>query len=145
MGRQVELVLWDTAGQEDYANLRPVSYPDSHVILMCFAVNQPASFRNIQDTWIPEVRLFCPGVPIILVATKSDLREDESSIAEDRLISTAEGLRLSNAVSTTAYMECSSKSGDNVYQVFQTAARAALMHRKKSLLQRATRSSCNIL
>uniref|UniRef100_A0A8C5Y836 Uncharacterized protein n=1 Tax=Microcebus murinus TaxID=30608 RepID=A0A8C5Y836_MICMU len=40
-GKQVELALWDTAGQEDYERLRPFSYPDTDVILMCFSINNP--------------------------------------------------------------------------------------------------------
>lgn len=48
-GKQVELALWDTAGQEDYDRLRPLSYPDSHVILICFAVDSPDSLDNVQE------------------------------------------------------------------------------------------------
>uniref|UniRef100_A0A8C8Z9P5 Uncharacterized protein n=1 Tax=Prolemur simus TaxID=1328070 RepID=A0A8C8Z9P5_PROSS len=40
-GKQVELVLWDTAGQEDYDRLRLLSYPDTDVILMCFSIDYP--------------------------------------------------------------------------------------------------------
>jgi small GTP-binding protein len=52
-GKQVELALWDTAGQEDYDRLRPLSYPDTDVILMCFAIDSPDSLENI-----PEVNKF---------------------------------------------------------------------------------------
>ncbi|XP_075430216.1 rho-related GTP-binding protein RhoA-A-like isoform X3 [Ascaphus truei] len=41
---QVELALWDTAGQEDYDQLRPLSYPRTDVILMCFSIDNPDSF-----------------------------------------------------------------------------------------------------
>jgi small GTP-binding protein len=48
-GKHVELALWDTAGQEDYDRLRPLSYPDTHVILICFAVDSPDSLDNVQE------------------------------------------------------------------------------------------------
>ena len=59
-GKHVELALWDTAGQEDYDRLRPLSYPDSHVILICFAVDSPDSLDNVQE----KVRVFFP-VPFL--------------------------------------------------------------------------------
>jgi len=68
--RQVELALWDTAGQEDYDRLRPLSYPDTDVILMCFSIDSPDSLENIPEKWTPEVKHFCPSVPIILVGNK---------------------------------------------------------------------------
>ncbi len=60
-GKHVELALWDTAGQEDYDRLRPLSYPDSHVILICFAIDSPDSLDNVQE----KVRL--PHVPSSVV------------------------------------------------------------------------------
>jgi Ras family protein A len=83
-GKHVELALWDTAGQEDYDRLRPLSYPDSHVILICFAVDSPDSLDNVQEKWISEVIHFCSGLPIILVGCKKDLRRDPKTIDELR-------------------------------------------------------------
>jgi len=83
-GKRVELALWDTAGQEDYDRLRPLSYPDSHVILICFAVDSPDSLDNVQEKWISEVLHFCSGLPIILVGCKKDLRGDPKTIEELR-------------------------------------------------------------
>ncbi|KAH8283670.1 hypothetical protein KR018_011583 [Drosophila ironensis] len=108
-GKQVELALWDTAGQEDYDRLRPLSYPDTDVILMCFSVDSPDSLENIPEKWTPEVsatkvffsgapltggggglsalpsfqvKHFCPNVPIILVGNKKDLRNDPNTIRD---------------------------------------------------------------
>lgn len=53
-GKHVELALWDTAGQEDYDRLRPLSYPDSHVILICFAIDSPDSLDNVQEKVSPQ-------------------------------------------------------------------------------------------
>uniref|UniRef100_A0A3B3CU31 Ras homolog family member C n=1 Tax=Oryzias melastigma TaxID=30732 RepID=A0A3B3CU31_ORYME len=90
-GKQVELALWDTAGQEDYDRLRPLSYPDTDVILMCFSIDSPDSLENIPEKWTPEVKHFCPNVPIILVGNKKDLRNDEHTRRElAKMNSTAE-------------------------------------------------------
>lgn len=85
-GRVCELALWDTAGQEDYDRLRPLSYPDSHVILICFAIDSPDSLDNVQEKWIAEVLHFCPNLPIILVGCKKDLRGDGKTIEELRRV-----------------------------------------------------------
>ena len=45
----IELALWDTAGQEEYDRLRPLSYPESDVILIVFAIDFPPSMHNVQD------------------------------------------------------------------------------------------------
>ena len=58
-GKHVELALWDTAGQEDYDRLRPLSYPDSHVILICFAVDSPDSLDNVQEKVSHLFLIFC--------------------------------------------------------------------------------------
>ena len=68
-GKHVELALWDTAGQEDYGRLRPLSYPGSHVILICFAVDSPDSLDNVQE----KVRAFCPTRRSSVHSTGTDL------------------------------------------------------------------------
>uniref|UniRef100_A0A674HNE6 Ras homolog family member D n=1 Tax=Taeniopygia guttata TaxID=59729 RepID=A0A674HNE6_TAEGU len=76
-GKPVKIHLWDTAGQEDYDRLRPLSYSDANVVLMCFDVTDSNSLDNILTKWYPEVNHFCKGVPVLLVGCKTDLRQDQ--------------------------------------------------------------------
>ena len=69
----MEMAIWDTAGQEDFDMLRPLSYPNTDILMLCFSVDSPDSLRNVEDVWKPELDLFCPKVPIILVG-KSRLK-----------------------------------------------------------------------
>ena len=69
-------MLFDTAGQEDYDRLRPLSYDQVDIVIICYDVTSPTSFENVQIRWIPETKHFCPEAPIILVACKTDLRHD---------------------------------------------------------------------
>eukprot|EP00033_Pygsuia_biforma_P001753 GCRY01001963.1.p1 GENE.GCRY01001963.1~~GCRY01001963.1.p1 ORF type:complete len:192 (-),score=13.20 GCRY01001963.1:257-832(-) len=125
-----QLTLWDTAGQEDYARLRPLSYPNSDVILICYAVNSPDSLDNVKDTWCPEVRHFCPNAPIILVCTKTDLRNDSESqekLAKMglRMVTQSQGQSVAKSIQAHKLIECSARNNDNVQHVFEEAVRAA--------------------
>ena len=48
-GREVELALWDTAGQEEYERLRPLAYQACHVILVCYSIDCEDSLENVPD------------------------------------------------------------------------------------------------
>ncbi|KAB1216527.1 Rac-like GTP-binding protein RAC2 [Morella rubra] len=130
-GSTVNLGLWDTAGQEDYNRLRPLSYRGADVFLLAFSLISKASYENISKKWIPELRHYAPTVPIVLVGTKLDLRRDKQylsdhpgatpiSIAQaSRLCSVSffpGGEELKKAIGAAVYMECSSKT-----QQFQLA------------------------
>ena len=53
------------------------------MFLVCFSVTDQVSLDNVDSKWIPEVSHHCPGVPIILVGTKADLREDTASVSSE--------------------------------------------------------------
>ncbi|KAI6176336.1 hypothetical protein M3Y97_00786900 [Aphelenchoides bicaudatus] len=130
-GKQIELALWDTAGQEDYDRLRPLSYPDTDVILMCFSIDSPDSLDNIPEKWTPEVRHFCPDVPIILVGNKKDIRADETAVNEMRKLNQnpvkyEDGQKMAEQIGAFCYLECSAKTKEGVKEVFEQATRAAL-------------------
>ncbi|CCA74072.1 probable GTPase Rho1 [Serendipita indica DSM 11827] len=133
-GKRVELALWDTAGQEDYDRLRPLSYPDSHVILICFSIDQPDSLDNVQEKWVPEVIHFCshPKVPYLLIGCKKDLRNDRQTLdtlqrAGQRPVTPEQGQAVAQKVGARMYLECSARTGEGVREVFQYATRTALL------------------
>ncbi|KAG2228120.1 hypothetical protein INT45_009166 [Circinella minor] len=118
-GKSVELALWDTAGQEDYDRLRPLSYFETDVVLICFAVDNPISFQNVRDKWLPEVKHYCGGdVQRVLVALKTDLRKKEGCISYDQ------GLNLAKEIKAK-YCECSAKQNSHVDNVIRIAAQVA--------------------
>ncbi|KZP09572.1 ras-domain-containing protein [Athelia psychrophila] len=131
-GKEVELALWDTPGQEDYDRSRPLSYPGTHVILICFAIDSPDSLDNVQEKWISEVRHFCPGLPIVLVGCKSDIRREPKVIEELRKtsqhpVTKEEGIAVAEKIGARIYLECSAKTGFGVRELFLFATRAALL------------------
>ncbi|KAL1453294.1 hypothetical protein WDU94_007447 [Cyamophila willieti] len=130
--KPISLGLWDTAGQEEYDRLRPLSYPQTDVFLICFSVVAPASYRNVQCKWYPEVSHHCPNVPIILVGTKIDLREDKEMIGKlqkmrQNPISYNQGAALAKEIGAVKYIECSALSQRGLKSVFDEAIRTVLI------------------
>jgi len=134
--QNIELGLWDTAGQEEYDRLRPLSYANAHVFLICFSVVNPTSYENVQSKWFPEMQHFCPEVPLILVGTKLDLRNDTATIEKlkatgQQPISTEMGESLAKKIKAIRYIECSAKTGENLKMVFDEAVKAVLFNKQK--------------
>lgn len=125
---QINSVLFDTAGQEDYDRLRSLSYPVKNIVLIYFSVDSPVSATSVIDIWIAEVRHFCGQCPMILVACKKDLRTDPYIIA--RLIQEGEKPvtnEFRRQIKADAYMECSAKTREGVQDLFVYAARLFLL------------------
>ena len=75
-GKPFLVALYDTAGVYDIDRLRPLLYPGTDVFVVCFSVASRSSFVSVMQKWTPEVRHFGPDVPILLLGTKTDLRND---------------------------------------------------------------------
>ncbi len=144
-GKPISLGLWDTAGQEDYDRLRPLSYPQTDVFLICFSIVSPPSFDNVKakariqlsetvcnwltlTQWFPEIEHHAPNVPIILVGTKLDLREDIATLDQLRSkrmepVSYEQALAVSREIKAQKYLECSALTQRNLKSVFDEAIR----------------------
>jgi small GTP-binding protein len=103
---------------------------------MCFSIDNPDSLHNIMDKWSPEVKHFCPKIPIILVGNKKDLRNDEKIRYEltkqkSEPVRLEQGKQMAEQVGAVAYLECSAKTKEGVREVFERAALAALQSKLK--------------
>jgi cell division control protein 42 len=117
-------------GQEDYDRLRPLSYSNADIFLVCFAVNNRNSFEKVSEKWVPELKKYCPGVPILLVGTQIDLIETSPTT---KLVKPREAEALAKEI-RSKYVECSAKTRDGLAEVFAEAILIALdPKRAKSL------------
>ncbi|KAK3680460.1 GTP-binding protein rho4 [Podospora appendiculata] len=138
----VELALWDTAGQEEYDRLRPLSYPETDLIFVCFAIDCPNSLENVMDK---KSSISAPTPPLVLVGLKSDLRYKKTCI--DMLktqgltpVTTEQGLAVSQKMGAQ-YMECSSKEMKGVEEIFEQAILTVVAGDRKTLELQASSGS----
>lgn len=149
-GNVVNLGLWDTAGQEDYSRLRPLSYRGADVFVLAFSLLSRASYENVLKKWMPELQRFAPNVPIVLVGTKLDLRDSKGYSVDhtgSSVITSAQGEELRKQIGATAYIECSSKTQQNVKAVFDTAIKVVLQppRRKETVVKKRRRSGYSVM
>ena len=84
-GNVIDCDVWDTAGQEQFASLRTMVYPESHVIMISFDMTSKTSLNNLlgPEGWRSEIEDMVPNFDhYILVGTKHDLWEEWSKDPE---------------------------------------------------------------
>lgn len=138
----IELSLWDTAGQEEFDRLRSLSYDDTDLIMLCYSVDSKDSLENVESKWVGEIADNCPGVKLVLVALKCDLREaaedDEGENDQQQqqqgekkpMIGYDQGLEVARRINALRYLECSAMRNRGVNEAFTEAARVALSVKK---------------
>ena len=132
------MILFDTAGQEDYASLRPMMHNIANIFVICFNVDNESSFRNIQTVWLPEASGFNKTASIVICACKVDLRygllntnkfvnknnqriflfKFPFSTIKDSCIETGQVRTLCKELKLP-FVECSAKENTNVQEVFE--------------------------
>eukprot|EP01119_Soliformovum_irregulare_P020945 TRINITY_DN6859_c1_g2_i1.p1 TRINITY_DN6859_c1_g2~~TRINITY_DN6859_c1_g2_i1.p1 ORF type:complete len:198 (+),score=47.74 TRINITY_DN6859_c1_g2_i1:78-671(+) len=129
-GTVINLGLWDTAGQEDYDRLRPLSYPQTDVFLIVFSIISPATLENAKRKWLPEISHHAPNVPLVLVGAKIDARDDKKMLTHLKSknqipLTTEEGMQAAKEMGAK-YVECSALTQRGLDDVFKTASRAVI-------------------
>lgn len=135
--KSISVGLWDTAGGEDHDRLRPLSYANADVFVVCYSIDSQASFENVGFKWVPEIRRVCPDKPFLLVGTKSDIREDKYFIDKlkskggDGFVDTERAKQTGAELGAASVMECSAKKSVGVTEVFDEAVKVALAFRHR--------------
>lgn len=121
-GKQYCLHLWDTAGQEEFDRLRPMSYSKCDVVLVCFALDNRESLKNVTEKWYQEILQFRPKAAVILVGTKADLWDPKAPDA----ITQAEIDKVATQIKAYRSINCSARLNQNVGGVYDLAIEAVL-------------------
>jgi small GTP-binding protein len=148
--KNINLSLWDTAGQVEYGRLRYLSYPNTDVFLVCYSLISPVSLLNVTNQWIPEIQHFNPSTPFLLVGTKSDLINDKDilhRLNEKGLkpLTKEDGDKVANEFKASKHIVCSALTRENIKEVFDEAVRASFFVQEKEQNKKNKKSGCILL
>ncbi|XP_063714810.1 uncharacterized protein LOC134842414 [Symsagittifera roscoffensis] len=138
-GQLVDLHLFDTAGQEDYDRIRPLSYQEAEIVMFCYDIGRPETFNDVSSKWVKEIDYYLHQQrPLkFLVGLKSDLRDmddpmsspatgvsDFSTTTEPPppLVTPEQAEEVASKKFFEHWGDCSAKTGSNVQDTFQRAA-----------------------
>ncbi|RXM33964.1 Rho-related GTP-binding protein RhoE [Acipenser ruthenus] len=148
--QRIELSLWDTSGSPYYDNVRPLSYPDSDAVLICFDISRPETLDSVLKKWKGEIQEFCPNTKMLLVGCKSDLRTALSTLVElsnhrQTPVSYDQGSNMAKQIGAP-YIECSSLQSENsVRDIFHVATLACVNKTNKNVKRnKSTRATKRI-
>ncbi|KAG0433175.1 Rho-related GTP-binding protein RhoA-A [Dictyocoela muelleri] len=128
---RVLLTMWDTAGQEDYDSVRPLSYKDTDLILLCYSIENKELLENVTKKWTLEIGNYCSNTDIFLIGLKKDVRGCED-YDQECVITAEEGMETAKEIKAVKFYECSSKTGENVNVVFEEVANYILEKKKRA-------------
>lgn len=99
--------------------------------MACYSVVNPSSFENVKSKWVPELRHHCPDVPIVLVGTKLDLREDADMVKrlQEKELAPITGQMaevMKKEVNAVAWGECSARTQKGLKEVFNECIKCVL-------------------
>lgn len=143
-GPEVKFLICDIVGSKEYEKNKRKCYARVDVVVLCFSVEKRIDLSDIHLHWQAEIRDCCPAaVPIILVATKIDLRGD--FLRPVRHVTYRQGRELSKQIGAMEYIECSTLDVNEVSTVFTTAATCGFNYRSAQRSGRKKRHKCTIM
>ena len=113
-GKEYELNIWDTAGQEKFHALGKHFYKDTYVVCLVYDITSQESLNHLKSIWYPDLQKYGEKYTILaVVGNKSDLYE------KDNLADENEAKQFANEIGAT-FMLTSAKNGEGVEKLFNT-------------------------
>ncbi|KAF2344424.1 Small GTP-binding protein domain [Trinorchestia longiramus] len=119
----VNMSVWDNAGQEEYDIVRPMSYKDTDIAVICYSIEERSQLENVCNRWIPELNNSGENMVYFLVALKSDLRDIPDNKNID-FIKPEEGKVVADQIGALGFFECSAKKNQNIKEIYVAVAKA---------------------
>src|SRR3990167_9459075 len=140
-GKPINITFHEVLAGEDNARLRPLLYPQTDVFLLCFAVDSRKSFENVTDVWHTEIRHHCPNVPVLLVGTKGDIKENS--------IETHEGNEKAKEIGAMKYFAVSSQNKEGIFEDFALldnipGSVCSYLHHKSKAMEQQKAKNCSV-
>ena len=110
--KKIQLVIWDSAGQERFKSICKNSYKGAHGIILMYAINDLQSFKAIKE-WINNIKegIDINKVGLLIVGNKIDLPPEERKVDEEMVNSLKENEKIE-------VIEGSAKTNINVNECF---------------------------
>ncbi|MGB5911931.1 MAG: Rab family GTPase [Promethearchaeia archaeon] len=115
---QVKLMVWDFAGEERFRFIFPKYVRGAMGGILLYDITSYASLSHVYD-WLSIMNGTNKQFPIILSGSKADLEVS-------REVPYEEGLEIARSMDLDDFIECSSKTGENVGKVFETLTKKML-------------------
>lgn len=115
-GTSMRIKIFDTSGQEDFSRFRVLTLPVTDYVLVCYAVTDPLSYAEVEDTIAGMIVQKAPAhAKVVLVATKIDCSKEGDLTAE-------EGRLLAERIGAVGFFECSALTGVGITEIFDFVA-----------------------
>jgi len=122
-GKNVEVILFDTDGQERFGNITCSLYQGMHGFIIAYDVNNTETFKAV-DNWVAEMERYARSdVVVFMVGNKTDLDNRQVSAETAEKFAQDKGY---------PFMETSAKTGENVEELFSKLAQAMVSRYTKT-------------
>lgn len=138
--KMIQFVIWDGIISGYKTDYRHIAYKNTDLILVCYSVDSKSSLENVEKNWIPEIQTYCPNIPHILVANKTDVRDvitksnyDNTGDFNDsdEYINWKQGEHLAEKLESLAFTECSAAKREGLETLVGKAVEAFLGPKKE--------------